>query len=293
MPEYKKQHYLPSAYLKYFSVDQQRCGRDSLIWRFDGKTMLCVPVASQCSGDYHYSKERAAETERMFQTNERAYCNCVDTIRMKREPEGRNLGDLLLAMFDFHLRNAIHKNRTGKERIEAYGQCIDIFISQMLLNWNGGEITKAHVINHIVRYWRVEIISVTSGNQFLTSDHPSMWMSLRQASDYSKSGLHLVTLPLTPKHAAVAFDRRFLEITGNQANSKDEGTLNVGQIQNADRCVYMTSPLPDQQMAVIQNHFTRKPDSVCEVTDKGWRLVLHYLPPEHYFSFMRLRPPLM
>jgi hypothetical protein len=294
MPAYKDQHWLPTAYLKYFSVDQQKCDRKSLVWRFDGKTMRCVPVESQCSSNYHYSKEKAAETEKMFQINERAYCGCVDKIRLGKELEGRNRGDLLLAMFDFHLRNAVHKNRTGKEGIEAYGRRIDIFISQMLLNKNDGPISKADIIDHIVRYWRLEIITIPSNmnNQFLTSDHPSVWTTLRQNSDTSKTTLQLVSLPLTPKHTAICFDRRVFEIIGNQTKPNDEGTLNVGQIQNAENCVYMSLPLPNHQMAIIENHFSRKQASSCEVTDQGWRLVLNYLPPEHYFSFMRLRPPL-
>jgi hypothetical protein len=293
MPAYKKQHYLPSAYLKYFSVDQQNCDRDSLVWRFDGKTLRCVPVVSQCSADYFYSKEKAAETEKMFQVNERAYCDCIDRIRIKKEPEGRNRGDLLLAMFDFHLRNAVHKNRIGKEGVEAYSRRVDIFIGQVLLDKSDGEITKADIINHLERYWRVEIVSASSGHQFVTSDHPSIWITLRQSSKVLKTELHFVTLPLTPKHTAIGFDRRILEVVNDQANSKDVGGLNVGQIQNADQSVYMSLPLPNEQMAIVQNHFARKTASPCEVNEEGWKLVFQYLPPEHHFSFIRLRPPLM
>src|SRR5277367_5694359 len=122
MPAYKKQHYLPSAYLKYFSVDQRICNRKSSVWRFDGKIQRCVPIESQCFSDYLYSKKEAAEIESKFQSRENNYCQIVDKIRANKEPTGHNFGDLFLSMFDFYLRNAIHKNRTGKEGIDAYDQ---------------------------------------------------------------------------------------------------------------------------------------------------------------------------
>jgi hypothetical protein len=164
--------FLPSAYLKYFSVDQQNCDRKSFVRRLDDKTLRCVPVVSQCSASYFYSKEKAAEAKKMFQVNEEAYCKFVDKIRTGQELEGRNLGDLLLAMFDFYLRNIVRDNKTGKERIEAYSRCVDIFITQILLGRNDSKITRADIANHLSNYWRVEIISASSNHQFLASDHP-------------------------------------------------------------------------------------------------------------------------
>jgi hypothetical protein len=293
MPAYKKQHYLPSAYLKYFSVDQANCNRKSSVWRFDGKVQRCVPIESQCFADYLYSKEKAAEAEIMFQSREKTYCQFVDKIRTKQEPTGHNCGDLFLSMFDFHLRNAIHKNRTGKEGIEAYDHRIQIAFSQILLGRNDGKMPKANIIDHIQHYWRLEIISISSDNQFVTSDHPSVWITVKKSPNGLKPELQLITLPLTPKHTAVAFDRRVLEIVNKPASLSDVVTLNVGQIENAEQCVYMSGRLKDGDIAVAKNCFARKPASVCEVNEGGWKLILQYLPYEHHFSFMRLRPPLV
>ena len=151
MPAYKDQHWLPSAYLKYFSVDQQDCTRKTLIWRLDGNTERCVPVESQCSANYFYSKEKPTETEQMFQINENAYCDCIDRMRKKRELVDRNIGDLLLSMFDFHLRNAAHKNQIGKEGIEAYSRRVCIFIGQILLGREDETITKLDIKHHLER----------------------------------------------------------------------------------------------------------------------------------------------
>ena len=290
MPAYKDQHWLPSAYLKYFSVDQQDCTRKSLTWRVDGKMERCVPVESQCSADYFYSKVKAAETEQMFQINENAYCDCVDRIRTKREFVDRNIGDLLLAMFDFHLRNAAHKNHIGKEGIEAYSRRVGIFIGQILLGREDEAITELDVKRHLESYWRIRIISAPAGHQFVTSDHPSVWRTLGQVSVGFKTKLHLIALPIGPAAVAIGFDRRVVEITKYDANSKDVRVLNTAQIENSEKCVYMSKLMPPEQLAFVKKCFDTKPASQSEIVDEGWLFPWHLLRPERYFSFMQLRP---
>jgi hypothetical protein len=285
MPEYKRQHYLPTAYLKYFSVDQKKCNRDSHVWRFDGKIQRLVPIVSQCSGDYFYSKERPFQTEAMFQLGENAYCHCVDKIRSRGPLTGKIYGNLVLMMFDFHLRNAVHKNLTGKEGIDAYRLRNKIFMEKILLG-RSDNITPAAVAACVEQNWSVRIISAMPNSMFITSDHPSVWTIVNP----SRLGLQIVTLPLTPKHTAVAFDKRVLRIIDDQANLEDERTLNIGQIQNGEHCVYASNPFPDEQLAIIKNHFDRAPASPSEVYETQWNLPLQHLPKEHHFSFMLLNP---
>lgn len=293
MPEYKKQHYLPSAYLKYFSIDQRVCNRHSKVWRLDRKAFRCVPVETQCSADYHYSKERAAETEKQFQINENAYCDCVDKIRSNSEPSGRNHGDLLLAMFDLHLRNAVHKNRTGLEGVDAYSRRVDIFLGQILLRNPEGEMTKESIINELVRNWRIEIVSAPTGYQFLTSDHPAVWTTVRAHVNEIGTHLHLVTLPITPEFMAIGFDRRLVRAFSGQASPNDVFMLNHGQAQHAGECVYMALQLPDKQLAALQKQMGLRSPLPCEIDSKSWKLALQYLPPSNHFSFLRMQPPLL
>lgn len=293
MPEYKKQHYLPSAYLKYFSTDQSICNRHSKVWRLDGKAFRCVPVETQCCADYHYSKEKAAETEKQFQINEKAYCDCVDKIRGKVSPSGRNLGDLLLAMFDFYLRNAIHKNRTGLEGIEAYNRRAMTFLGQILLSNTENEITMESIKNELVRNWRLEIISAPPGYQFLTSDHPAIWTTVRHYIEEIGTQLHLVTLPITPKLTAIGFDRRIVTAFGGQASSNDVLLLNHGQAHQAVECIYMALQLPDKQLAALRKHMEQRSPLPCETGTNSWKLALQYLPPANHFSFLRMQPPLL
>lgn len=293
MPQYKRQHYLPSAYLKYFSADQSNCTRESSVWRFDGRTQRLVRVVSQCSEDYLYSMEKAAQTEKMFQRGEDAYCQCVDKLKTRQPLSGKDFGDLVLMMFDFHLCNAAHKNLTGKEGIDAYRLRNRIFVGKILLGREDGQITTADIADHMEKNWSVQIVSAMPNSMFITSDHPSVWTLVNTPSVEPKPDLHLVTLPLTPNCTAVAFDRRVLQIVSGQATSDDEGTLNIGQIENAERCVYASNPLTDAQMAVVQSHFARKTNSPSEVRETTWKFPLQHLPAKHHFSFIRLNPPLM
>ena len=290
MPAYKDQHWLPSAYLRYFSIDQQDCTRKSLIWRVDGNTERSVHVETQCSANYFYSKEKPAETEQMFQINENAYCDCIDKIRTKQELTDRNPGDLLLAMFDFHLRNAAHKNLIGKEGVEAYSRRVGIFIGQILLGREDEAITTLDVKKHLEAYWRVRMISAPLGYQFVTSDHPSVWRTLGQVSIGLKTKLHLIALPIGPTSIAIGFDKRILEIVSYGATSKDVGILNASQIENSERCLYMSQRLPPEQLALFQEHFRKKPASQSEIVEEGWKFPWYTLSPDRYFSFIRLRP---
>src|SRR5882762_8056820 len=115
MPPYKRQHYLPAAYLKFFSADAAVSGRKSPIWRIDQKSQRLVPAESQCEADYHYSRDKAAETERMLQNIEGRYTQCIESLVARRHITQEQYGDLVLSMFDFYIRNGIHQNATEQE----------------------------------------------------------------------------------------------------------------------------------------------------------------------------------
>jgi len=251
-----------------------------------------VPVVSQCAEDYFFSRLNPAETEAKFQLVEKAYCQSVDQIRLKRKLDHREAGQLFAAMIDLHLRNKAHKNETGKEGIDAYNQRSRIFLSEILLTGRNGTVTKKEILEHILNHWSLQIVSSPHPSEFLTSDHPSVWTALRPAM-HSRPRLHMITLPLAPNLAAVAFDKRVIQVDGDKADHNDMQTFNSGQIQNARRCVYASSQLAIDHLDILRNHFSNKKDSSSVVRENSWRLGLQYLPIEHHFSFIKLRPPLL
>jgi hypothetical protein len=288
MPAYKKQHYLPAAYLKYFSLDQATCSRDSWTWRFDGKTQRPVAIVSQCSGDYHYSKSNPAEAERTFQEGEAIYCQCIDRIRSGKTLSAANYGSLLVMMFDFFIRNNIHKNRTGGEEIQAYRIRSHNFLRQLLLSRPSGEVTHDEIIEHVARNWTVRIFPATPGQGFITSDNPSAWASLR----LSPPGLHMVTLPITPKLVAVAIDRRIAYFTSDRLVPEDVVLMNCSQVQNAEKCVFSFGPLTDDTKERIRDTWAQISRTPGEVHENSWRLSLQTFLPGFNLSFLRRTPPI-
>ena len=289
MPPYKRQHFLPAAYLKYFSTDQNSCNRESKVWRCDGKTARCVSVVSQCFGDYFYSRDNAAGVEANFQISEKLYCGCVDKIKANRPLTENEYGSLLIVMIDFHLRNAIHENQTGKEEIEAYRLRSRLFTQQILLGRTDDLITKQDMIAHVEKYWSMQILTVQSGNQVFTSDNPSVWHTFRK----NKPGVHLITLPLTPFHVAVAFDRRVLQVEDGILTAEDQQTLNAGQIENAAQAVYASIEFPTDNMTLFGELFMQKSKAGCFVNRQTWSLSMKFVLPGFMFSFVKMNPPLM
>lgn len=286
MPPFKNQHYLPVAYLSNFAAVPATRGRNSFIWRIDRSTQRLVPVSTQCAEDYFYSKLAPFEAEKMFHDIETIYCQCIEKIKTGRQLSGKDAGRLLLAMFDFHLRNAVHQNSTVHEGIEAYKIRVNIFLQKILLE-SDTPVSESDAIEHISRHWELRILKAPGQSVFLTSDNPSVWTCLK------KSGLHVVSLPLTPTHIAIGFDRRILQIVSNNISSNDECTLNAGQVANSIQCVYASGHLSDEHVNAIKHHFNQKPNTTCEVTSDGWKMRLQGITPEHYFSFIRIIPPLM
>lgn len=280
---YKRQHYLPVGYLKYFSTDQTYFARDSWIWRSNGEAKSLVRVDSQCSSDYHYSKKDAASAEQTFHKVENRYCGFMEKILFGLSLNEQDYGALLANMFDIYIRNAIHKNNTGGEGIEAYLVRSRIFLGQVLLSRKDG-FTAQDVQDHISNYWGVQIIAAPAGRVFITSDNPSVWTSL---SD-ERPGLHLLTLPISPTQVAIAYDNRFVFVVSEQMLEDDYLTLIGAQIHYAVDCVYSSIEPTDNIMGMLKNLFLQKSTPTCQVDATSWQLSLAGLSPEYHFSFIRL-----
>jgi hypothetical protein len=288
MPAYKRQHFLPAAYLKYFSVDQTNCSRNSWIWRCGAGGQQQVRVESQCRADYHYSKKDPASTEQEFQKSETFYCICIDKIKQGQQLTDIEGGNLLVNMFDFYIRNAVHRNETGKEGIDAYRIRQNMFWNVMLVKMNG-VVSKRDIQEHIYQYWRLAFVRAKPPKVFIASDHPSAWTSIND----DQPGLHLLTLPLTPALTAVAADRRLLEVIRGETTVEDCLTLNDAQIQNSVSSLYGSAAFGGNEVKEIMSHFSTKSDPDCKVDSANWRLKIIGLRPEHYFSFVRPTPPVL
>jgi hypothetical protein len=288
MPGYKKQHYLPTAYLKNFSSDETKRSRSGNVWRLEGKSMRSVPIVSQCSSDYHYSKNRAEEIEKGFQKSEQAYTKCVDLILKDRPATRIDYGNLLIAMFDFYLRNRGHENWTGEEEYDAYRARQWGFINELLTQQKGGNVDEDGLIKFIETNWRLRILSPPEGCSFFTSDHPSVWLSLNSVTP----ALHMVFLPVSPTTMAVSFDSRVFEAVGDRISVEDLVTFNVGQIHSYHQCIFSATAFTEAQIADINHFRTQIRYAPSDLTQKGGRFNLWHLEKQYLFSFLRFKSEL-
>jgi hypothetical protein len=244
-------------------------------------------VVSQCHSSYFYSEKDAEAVERAFASSEGMYCQCVDKIRQGKELSGREYGRLLMIMFDFYLRNVVHENETAAEGIEAYRRRARLFLHSILLGRNSGQSTEQEVVDHIQTNWGLSVISCLEGRAFLSSDHPSVFITFNKP----RHRLDLVSLPLTPTHMAIGFDRRVCEVRDVPLPFEDYRTLLCGQIANGASCVYSCCEFLDADKPILEEQWSHRSGEQGRITESDWFTKVHYIPPEHRFSFLRMVPP--
>ena len=203
------------------------------------------------------------------------------------------MGDLFLYMFDLNLRNANHKNQTESDGFYAYQQRLNIFLTQMLLKIEPTELSVEAVKSHITQNWRMEIVRAADNYGFVTSDNPSVFMSCSSEHPKPHRAVEVIMLPLDSQHLALAFDRRFVWIDVKpKATESDTKTLNLNQIQSAERCIFSDHKLDEAELEHCKLHFSQRKKSPGCVDEKGWRFSTTYLKPDFHFKFMKLKPPL-
>lgn len=249
-------------------------------------------MASQCLKKYFYSKKNPAEAEKIFQKHEQIYCGFADTIRAAQEPEIQNFGDLFLCMCDLHLRNAAHKHSTGKEGIDAYSDRLVLFFNGLLLGKPETILSLEAIKQHLHAHWRMEITPAPAGFQFVTSDHPVVFMTCSNPVN-PKNPVQIILLALNPNHIAVAFDQRFTWVKRTTATPADVRLFNIGQVHNATKFIYSAAQFAENDSAFFKKVFLQKQSPLSESTLKRWNLSLTYLPPQHLYSFISMKPAVL
>jgi hypothetical protein len=272
----RSQHYLPVAYLQQFSADKTtKATRKSRIWRFDGKESRLVAADSQCCKNYFYSRSQAAAAEMTFQPAEGCFSEYVRAIKAGKPSTKTQSFGLIGIMFDLHLRNAAYENQTGKNNLHAYGLRLD-GLKKLLVGEKENEPTDDEALKHLERRWRVRVFSASPGNEFITSDNPSILMR----------NLSYAILPLTPYHVAIAYDCHQIEAAGKQTTSQDEELLNELQLSNATQSVYSSAPLNREQQEYVAKWLNRKSRMGGKTNETSWTVSMRTLAPNVKFSFV-------
>jgi len=298
MANYKKQHFLPVSYLSNFSDDTTKRDRNSFVWRIDKERQVRVPVNSQCYENFFYSQSDPEAAEKSFHRREGAFCKIMNDLWQTEDLVEISMGDLFQYMFDLNLRNAAHENRTQREGFVAYQHRMNMFLTQLLLNADASKLTPEQLGEkiklHIKINWRMEVVKAAPDTEFITSDHPSIFMTCTTPIPRPQNALQMILLPLNPTHTAIAFDRRrvWVDIRPT-ATESDMMAMNISQLGNARTCIYCAREFNADELANCRNQFEIRPKNKSIIDDSKWSLCMTYLEPKFQFSFLELKPPLL
>lgn len=294
---YKRQHYLPVAYLKFFSCNPSK-GRNARIYRFDGRKSSFVSVKNQCKGKFIYSESERLLTEQYFGFRESNYANIVRKII-----KGKSLTDdeyyfFILMMFDINMRNIAYKYRGFSNRFRAYMQMKQLFIENVIAQLplvfqsNPTEVAR----DALKKNWKFKSIYGAHGDFFITSDHPSIWFDLGDLRPV------LVVLPITPQIIGVAYDIREIDIISHITSLHDVSILNGYQCFQSYSTIFSRTKFTKQQQKAAKTMFmSRRPRGLivpescwpelftCPFSNERRRLSFLKVNLEAKFTFPRLR----
>jgi hypothetical protein len=283
MPSFKKQHYLPSVYLKHFAAVGPNAGRNSKVWRFDVKASRLVSVQSQCQADYFYSRNAPQFAEQTFQGMENEYAGIAHKIHDRKNPTEKEYFGLILMMLDLHIRNPVYANRTNSENIHAYNIRLQCVLNDILVDKRKSNPSHADLVAQLKQNWRVRILWTDVDRQLLASDNPALWFTLDESG-----ALHFMILPISPAFCAFAFDNRRLVMNGDGALSDSDGALlNERQVRSASSALYSAMELTTVQQALVKDVWRNRTPVGGFVDDEMWSLNIVRATANGGFSFVQ------
>ena len=226
MAPYKNQHFVPCCYLKFFSVDGTwPDARKARVWFTDGSKSICVPVSSVGVEKYTYSKENP-EFDRQFHNMEQHYPQIIEKILGGERRFNRfDYYGLIMIMVDFNLRNIAYENRSEVERMHVYEAMSRAFIGDMFAEAPGHGSDKPEMLKWLEANWDMQIFSPETSETFITSDNPSIIFT-----EPKTERPMMILLPIHPKCAIVAYDKRGVTPSGNTVSDADLSVFNGLQI---------------------------------------------------------------
>jgi hypothetical protein len=268
---------LPATYLRYFSIDPTHCARDSWVWRITEAGPERVQVSAECPSQGRFSGSKTEEL----------YARFVDKIRAGLELSALESHGLVAAMFAFHARRLAQELAPPGEAGHPDRNRRQPLLASTLLDQPAGSVRTAEIVHHLQQHWDLRVFAAAHGHRFITSDSPAVRFCLNP----QQPALHLVLLPLTPDHLAVAYDKRFLETASAPLEAKDHQALNAAQVRASAASLYSNYPLRQEELAVLQHHCPKRCHAPCQGNAKDWLVPLQCLPPERHYSFVALVSP--
>ena len=241
MVAYKRQHFLPCCYLKFFSADGKWAeARKTQIYFTDGAVSRCTQVTKLGVENYAYSKDNP-EFDKQFHKMEENYPPLIEKLLSGQTKFNKTeYFGLLMTMADFNLRSTAYENRTEVERMHTYQFISNIFMSKLFSEAPGQGDDFPEMLKWLGQHWRVQALTAEASGKFITSDNPSTI-----CTDSKNSRPVMIYLPVHPKLALVAFDQRSLAVTIDRISDDPLGVLNGLQINRSIRHTFADHDLKD------------------------------------------------
>ena len=246
---YKWQHWLPVGYLRRFTHDPAVNNRKASVWRFDGTSSKLVKAVKECAGNHTYSSSRPAHAETSFHEMENDFPRLIDNVQRGEQLTRREQYQLLLILFDFHLRNVAHDVLSNEERFDAYQRAAWHFACQVCAGVTTDDFQV--LCDSMAARWTVVIVT-SDTTRFLTSDHPTLLFS---------AGEDLVSaamLPVSPSSLLFAFRSDRISQSSSKATVTDVGLLNGLQCKQSIAAIYSDHALTKSEEASAEKWFLKR-----------------------------------
>jgi hypothetical protein len=292
--ENKSQHFVPQHYLRGFSVT----GRSvSLCHLKSGNIVSNASIRDQCCRDYFYGKD--VRIERAFMEieggDEAVLKDIRQTLQLPTDAGSRDRLALCAVVFSGRTAKSIDRLRAAVSEISAE-TTRRFFKLHGLRPPTEAEIEAANPaddlapkisvetvldMQSLVSDLRMKLLIATAGNQFITSDHPTVITNQRfhrhtnfpSTSGLAMNGIQLF-LPLSPSACLMLYDSNCYRVGARREETVvidrqgDIDGLNALQILNADSVVYFRCEGYAANVLALRGKFMPRRSSAQEATQK-------------------------
>jgi Protein of unknown function (DUF4238) len=289
MPKYFNQHWLPSAYLQFFSLDPEKIRRDSFVYRLgDNGNFSKVKVESQGFNKYHYSQSEAQTIEQLLQKREVRYPELIRKIVNQQPLTMNQKFNLSLIIISWHFRNAAYENKSRFENGIMYQNILFTFLKMVAGLRERKDVGEEEVKQWVKKNLAFEAVAIPNSfaERLLTSDHPFILLC-----DDSQKFLFAV-VPLTPQLLGFVYDTNKIRHISRIATSRDIQSLISLQIFQSKSTLYSSVNLPESSRHVLSNQirdYRRDQESRGYWSENDWRPEwIYYRENEYGFDCLRV-----
>lgn len=231
MVAYRRQHFLPCCYLKFFSIDGTWAKvRSTRVYFTDGAVSGCASVNDLGVESYTYSKQNP-EFDKQFNNMEKDYSDIVEMFLNGPEKMHKtHYFRFITMMIDFNLRSVAYENLSEVERMHTYQTISRSFMHDLFFEAPGQGTDLPEMRKWMEQNWRIQPVLSETSEKFITSDNPSTIYT-----EPKDSRPVMFYLPVHPKLAVIAYDKRHLTVTSNRVTDDALGVLNGLQIYRSVR----------------------------------------------------------